>query len=644
MKNFLLILMAWPLTCFPQQSQDLQRELQSIADKEKKGAEVFFQNRTGTVSSANFNIHHYTCEWKVDPAVRYINGMITATFSVTSATNSITFDCSLQLNIDSVRYHGAPISFQRDIPESVTLQFPATLNVNAKDSVSIYYQGVPTNSGFGAFYQGDHAGVPVIWTLSEPYGATEWWPCKNGLDDKADSIDIFLTYPSTYVGSSIGMLIDQQTAGGYTTDHFTHHHPIASYLMAFAVTNYLIKSDTIQVNNKTYPFISYAYPEQQHSLFPFEFYTKECFRFFCESFGDYPFEKYGETQFHWQGGMEHQTNSFVLYTTRLLTSHELGHQWFGDLVTCGSWSDIWLNEGFAEYCTYTYFEKFYPPLHRNILLNAANRVFVHPDGSVYVTDTSDVNRIFYSRLTYNKGMYVVHMLRWVLGDSLFYKGLRQYLNDPALRFGFAKTADLQKHLEQVSGKDLSKFFQQWVYGEGNPSYSASFSQNNNFWAKVKLDQTTSHPSVGFYEMPVQLVFRNGQQTKKFVVDHKHTGQEFWINVGFVADTLMIDPDTWILAQGKNTVKETQKNTIADEILVYPNPAPGSSKVILRNPTGNSFSLQLFNALGQRVYSNTVQTPGRDETFILPFEKLARGAYWLRLRNDKGLQLVKKMIH
>ena len=104
------------------------------------------------------------------------------------------------------------------------------------------------------------------------------------------------------------------------------------------MTNYVIKNDTIQVGNKTYPFISYGYPEQKDLLFNYEYFTKEAFRFFCQILGDYPFEKYGQTQFHWNEGMEHQTNSFVLYTTRDLTSHELAHQWFGDLVTCGSWS------------------------------------------------------------------------------------------------------------------------------------------------------------------------------------------------------------------------------------------------------------------------------------------------------------------
>jgi len=644
MKNLLLLLLMVPFAGFTQQPGDILREFNSIAETEKKGAAGFLKNNLGSVASSNFDIHHYTCEWTIDPAVRYIKGKITPAFTITSATSSIIFDCSNQLNVDSVMYHGAAITFQRDIADALTIQFPGNISASVNDSVSIYYQGTPILTGFGSFYQGLHSGVPVIWTLSEPYGARDWWPCKSGLDDKADSIDIYLTYPNSYVASSNGIMIDQQSAGGNNISHFTHHHPIASYLVAFAISNYDVITDTVNANGKVYPYISYGYPELKHFIFPWEYLTKDCFRLYSEVLGDYPFEKYGQTQWGWPGGMEHQTNSFIIVCSLTLTSHELAHQWFGDRVTCGSWAHIWLNEGFASYLSSFYLEKYYPAINVTILADALKRVTSVPTGSVFVTDTSDVNRVFSSRLTYNKGMYVLHMLRWVLGDSLFFKGLRQYLNDPTLKYGFAKTEDLQRNMEQVTGKNLATFFHQWIYGEGWPSYSATYSQNKNLWVKVKLEQTTSDPSVAFYKMPVQLVFKNGQQTKKFVVDHQFSKQEYWLNVGFVPDTLMIDPDAWILAKTKTTVKETATPGIADEVLVYPNPSPSNGNVVLRNPTGSRFSIQLYNALGQLVFLTDVPTPGRDEIIPLPFARLARGTYWLRLSNDKNLQLVKKIIH
>ena len=154
----------------------------------------------------------------------------------------------------------------------------------------------------------------------------------------------------------------------------------------------------------------------------------------------------------------------------------------------------------------------------------------------------------------------MHMLRWVLGDSLFAKGIRNYLKDPAVRGGFAVTADLQRHLENAGGRSLSSFFKKWIYGEGYPNYEAEWSQNSNNWVRVKLKQTTTHPSVGFYEMPVPVLLKGASGTLNAVLDHKESGQEFWINAGFPVDSVFIDPDSWILSKSKFSYKVDRKST------------------------------------------------------------------------------------
>ncbi|HYE55515.1 MAG TPA: M1 family aminopeptidase, partial [Chitinophagaceae bacterium] len=496
-----------------------------------------------------------------------------------------------------------------------------------------------------AFYQYSHAGVPVIWTLSQPFGAKFWWPCKDGLSDKADSIDIHITHPAIYTASANGMVVSRQVTDTMATTHFHHGYPIASYLVAMAVTNYVENNDTVMVGNKPYRFISYAYPEAAGPFFGQQVYAKDAFRIFSQLFGEYPFakEKYGHTQFSWGGGMEHQTNSFMFNTSPNLSAHELGHQWFGDKVTCGSWKDIWLNEGFAQYSVILYTQYYHPSFYRSTLMNTLNSATSQPGGSVYVPDTTDFRRIFDGRLSYNKGAYVVHMLRWVLGDSALFKGLRQYLNDPALSFGFAVTSDLQRHLEQASGKDLDKFLQQWIYGEGYPNYQAGWSQNTNLWAKVKLNQTTSHPSVSFYEMPGMLEFRSATQSKRVIVDHRYSGQEFTVDVGFAADTVVIDPDLWILSRTKTSVK-TAAAVSPDIINLYPNPSPRNVVLSLQNPTGNKLYLNLFNAAGQLVFKKEITTPGRDEVIHLPLERYSKGMYVLSIRNDKGLDVIKRIVH
>ncbi|HET9278939.1 MAG TPA: M1 family aminopeptidase, partial [Flavitalea sp.] len=324
-------------------------------------------------------------------------------------------------------------------------------------------------------------------------------------------------------------------------------------------------------------------------------------------------------------------------------SHELGHQWFGDKVTCGSWQDLWLNEGFATYTTNIYYEHFDTALLRPTLQNLINNITSQPDGSVWVDDTSNIGRLFNSRLTYNKGSYVVHMLRWVLGDSVFFKGVRRYLDDAALTYSFARTSDLRRALEAESGKNLETFFQKWIYGEGYPNYHADWSQNNNNWITVKLNQTTSHSSVGFYEMPVTIVARSNSKEKSFVVDHRFSGQEFLLDAGFTVDTILIDPKLWILSRTKTSAKSAG-NTVPNEIKIFPNPAPNELNISIRNPTDKKLSIHIVNMLGQVVHEGTISLSGSDEIIHVPIVGLARGIYWLRLQGERNIRYTRTIVH
>ena len=198
-------------------------------------------------------------------------------------------------------------------------------------------------------------------------------------------------------------------------------------------------------------------------------------KYYSNIFGPYPFikEKYGQVQFGWGGGMEHQTSTFIVTPNETLMAHELAHQWFGDKITCASWQDVWLNEGFATYLTSMDAEVLFPQLTLLLRKQEIEKITSVPGGSVFVDDTSNVNRIFDSRLTYIKGSHLLYMLRWILGDSLFFRGMRSYLNDPSISYGFATTKDLQKNLEKVSGGNLDYFFKEWFYGQGYPILSCS---------------------------------------------------------------------------------------------------------------------------------------------------------------------------
>ena len=474
----------------------------------------------GTSASANFDVKYYRCEWEVDPAVYYITGKITSYFVITTAASAISFDLMNGLIVDSVKQRGVKLTIQH-INNTLSINFSAQINTGTLDSVSIFYKGPPANTGFGSFVQTTHAGVPVIWTLSEPYGSRDWWPCKNGLEDKADSIDIIVTNPAAFKATANGLLQSETLIAGGTKKltWWKHRYPIAAYLVCFAVTNFSVFNNTVQLGPVTLPMQTYCYPE---SLASFQSGTQnvlDALQYYSNLFGDYPFikEKYGHVQFGWGGGMEHQTATFVVSIDEGLIAHELGHQWFGDKITCASWEDIWLNEGFATHLAAMYMENKYPSSAIANRKAVVNNITSQTGGSVKVDDTTNVNRIFSGRLSYNKGSHLIYMLRWILGDDVFFKAMRRYQKDAKVAYGFAKTADLQRNLEEESGKNLTTFFKNWFEGQGYPTYKVEWSQIGNSYVKINMAQTTSHPSVTFFDLPVALKFKNATQEKTIVV-------------------------------------------------------------------------------------------------------------------------------
>lgn len=530
-----------------------------IAALESKSAGLRI-NASGlrVMASNNFDVKYYRCEWEVDPAVNHIKGNVTPHFVMSTAGSSITLDLSSVLTVSAVQQRGSNVGFVH-AGDALTITLQTPLAQGVKDSVTISYEGTPTpvNAPFVASTHGPSA-TPVIWTLSEPYGSRDWWPCKNGLDDKADSVDIYITHPAIYKAASNGLLQSETAiAGSKTRTHWKHRYAIASYLVAFAVTNYNVLDNSVLIGSTNVPFKTYCYPESQVTFQNGVQNALNAMVQFSNLFGDYPFknEKYGHVQFGWGGGMEHQTCSFMVNMAETLIAHELGHQWFGDKVTCGSWQDIWLNEGFATHLASIYTEAKYPGNTKTTRTNEINSITSQPGGSVWVDNVNDVNRIFSNRLSYLKGSHLLYMLRWILSDATFFTAVNNYINDPALAYGYATTANLKSHLEAASGKDLTYFFNQWFTGEGYPSYQVEWYPVGNT-VQVKLSQTQSHASVSFFQLPVPLLFRNANtnQEKLVVLNHTGNGQFFTDNLGFEATEVIFDPDVWLISRNNTLTK------------------------------------------------------------------------------------------
>lgn len=644
MKNLVLIIFIFIVVKSNAQAINC-KDFIDIAAIEKKSFAAKTNAIAASQASDNFKIHYCQFVWKVNPTTRFINGIANLHFITLSNAVNITVDLSNSLTVDSIIYQNQLINFQHLPNHALKIIFNTTLTAQQKDSVKIFYKGNPGNSGFNSFVQTTHNNVPVIWTLSEPYGSKDWFPCRNGLDNKIDSIDIYIIHPAAYKATANGMFQYAQTNNGLTTTLYKHRYPIAAYLIAFSVTNFIEINESIQLGNKTLPFNSFLYPEGVTSFQNILQATKNAMQLFHHHFGEYPFinEQYGHTQFAWGGGMEHQTNTFISVADENLMAHELAHQWFGDKVTCGSWQDIWLNESFATFAANFYFENFDTAIFRNTLKAHLNSITSLPDGSVFVNDTTNINRIFNSRLTYNKGAYVLRILRHTVGDSVFFTAIKNYLNDTKLQYGFAKTADFKHHIEAVAKQDLTWFFNQWIYGEGYPSFNVSWTQNDDKWAKIKINQTTSHSSVPFFKILLPITFKNATQQKTIYVQCNQNNFETWVDIGFTADTILIDEQLQLISKNNSATKTTAITSNIDDIIIYPNPVINNLLISFKTPVTRKLQLQLFNAIGQLMHQNEINISSIQDPIKISFNNFSKGLYILILKTDKDWKVVKKII-
>jgi aminopeptidase N len=603
-------------------------DLNSIA-REDRDHFVRKQFQKRSLSSANFDVQWYRCEWKIDPAVDSISGCVTTLFKILeSGTDSISLDLSAALAVDSVVYHKQQIAWTHT-GEVLSLQFPAALPAFFLDSISVWYQGIPPDNGFGSFVKDTHNGTPIIWTLSEPYGASDWWPCKNGLTDKSDSIDLYITTPSGYKAASNGILVSSVATGTWVTYHWKHRYPIATYLVCLGVTNYSVFTQQVPFGADLLNVVNYVYPEDSASVVTQTDVVVSMIQVYDSLFGIYPFqrEKYGNTQFGWGGGMENQTMTFVTSFGFELLAHELGHQWFGDKVTCGSWSDIWLNEGFATYLSGLCYEHLLPNYWQRFREVRIRSIMTLPGGSVYCTDTTNISRIFDSRLSYAKGALILHQLRWLLGDSAFFAALQNYISDPMLAYGFARTADLKRHLEASSGEDLSWYFDEWFTGEGYPTYQVAWTQGQDS-VRLTLGQTQSHPSVSFFRMSVPLKFKNETRDTLIRFYNTFSGQPFSVYIPFTVDSIIVDPDFQLIA-GNHLLTSVNEPVAPPRISAYPNPAnreirfftgslqiPQGAKIIIYDDSG-------------RVMDELTTAPAKNE-YLLDTRNYLPGLYFYSL--------------
>ena len=584
-------------------------------------------------NTLNYDITYHELRFTVDPAVYFITGEVTTTYTALQNMSSITFDMANEMTVTSVTKNGMPLVYTESGNNELIITLPSSQLAGTSATVKINYSGVPPVNGFQSFAAETHNGTPVLWTLSEPYGARDWWPCKQDLNDKVSSIDVYITAPSQYTSVSNGLEINQVTTGNSKTTHFHHGYPIPAYLIAIAVTNYQIFTQQSGIAPNTFPIVNYLYPESYATNVTLLAQTLPVMNLFETLFETYPFhnEKYGHAQFGWGGGMEHTTVSFMGGFNRSLIAHELAHQWFGDKITCGTWKDIWLNEGFAEYLSGLVVENLDGDATFTSWKNSKiNNITSQVSGNVYLTEAQalDVNRIFSSRLTYDKGAMVVNMLRFKLGDVLFYQGMRNYLADPNLAFKYAVTPQLQAHLEAVYGQSLTEFFDDWIYKQGYPTYTITAQNWGTGQAKISVNQAQSHISVSYFEMPLPIRFTGSSgQTYDVVVNNTVNGEQFIVPVPFAITGVTFDPKKNIISKNNVVTLGNDIFEMEKAIALYPNPT--SDMIHIQMP--NTLVLQkvtVFNNLGQKIIENTLPD--------FSVSTIATGVHYVQIETSEGV--------
>jgi aminopeptidase N len=547
-----------------------------------------------------FDVQTYDITLDLDLDDEMLTGTVVVLAEVTDGPISeLVLNLLRTMTADAVRVAGEPTSFSHPL-DHLTVTLDRSYATGELVEVAIDYHGDPAAAGRGfgwAYAQGEK----LVWTLSEPYNARNWWPCKDFNFDKADAVDLRVTIDDPWIVASNGLLVNEQTSDGHTTYHWQTRYPIATYLVSITAYPYATFTDTYTaLDGTSMPIDNYVVPSYESDARAGYGEVPAMITAFREAYGEYPFldEKYGHAHFTWGGGMEHQTCSSMIYWFHgeNLIAHELAHQWWGDLVTCADFHHIWLNEGFATWSEAYWRERSegVDAYHDEM---AASKYL--GSGTIYVEDPNNFETIFDVDLSYNKASWVVHMLRGMLGDEDFFAALALYRE----RFAYASatTEDLQEVMEEISGRDLENFFQRWIYGSGYPRYRFAYifeTMDDHTLVHARIEQLQDE---GVFEMPIKLrLHSTGGETER-VVENTRRVQHYLFEAPLDLYGVSFDPDEWILRSVIfDGIVDAPEASAALAISARPNPFNPHTTLRLEAPRAGAARVVVFDARGRRV--------------------------------------------
>jgi hypothetical protein len=506
----------------------------------------------GTLQGDEYDVVHYDIDLLLVPDSTVVVGNVLFEYVAgTSGVSTIEFNLAEPFFIDSLV---APVSYNEISHEGDVVRVFLATEVSPGDTswFNVYYRGVPPPpSDYGTLYYTSHGAQPVIYSISWPDNARNWWPCKDLISDKATAT-LHITVPDDLIAASNGNLTETVDNGdGTKTFTWEETYPVTTYNVCVAISNYELFHQFFEyAPGDTMPLPFYVYPEDRMTAEEDWEMTSSMLAFYDSIFGEYPFigEKYGMAEVPTDpfAAMEHQT--LTSYGDLLVTgdhrydtivAHELAHSWWGNCVTPAGWEEIWLSEGFATYSEALWAEH----------LEGLQDYFAYMrtlDSGGFVGPLYDPVDLL-GETVYNKGAWVVHMLRGVVGDSALFEILPAFATDPGRRYGHATTPELISVSETLAGMELDWFFDEWVYGEGRPNYLTTWqaSDTSGAWeVTVTVEQVQVEPPV--FEMPLQLFFVSGTDSIEMDV-YDSTG--FLVNtfvLPWEPEKVLLDPRGWVL--------------------------------------------------------------------------------------------------
>lgn len=611
----------------------------------------------------SFNILHYNLNLDlydnfISPYTRSFSGITEITFRVDTALNSIQLDAvNSSLAIDSVSLSAVSFTHQDNV---LDIQLDNTYQPGDTATVCIYYRHL--NVSDQAFFVSNG----FVFTTNAPEGARRWFPSVDHPSDKA-TFELIAKMPSNVLFGSNGRLADSSMVADTIYHHWISRDPIATYLMTLSgKVDYNL--DIIYWQNPSSPGDSipvrfyWNTGENIANLNNIKSQTIPMMTHFSDLFGEYPFEKNGyatlNNQFPW-GGMEDQSLIHLCPNcwNENLVSHEFAHQWFGDLLSPATWSDVWLNEGFASYCEALWYEYTdgYARYKQQINTQAGNYFSANPGWPIYDPQwsvvTPGINTLYNYAITYVKGSCVLHMLRYVVGDSLFFEIMNTYASDPDYKYDIVSTQDFNDKVNSVTGEDYDWFFDQWVYSPNHPVYQNTYtiSESGQNW-DVELIIKQVQQNTAFFKMPVEIKVEFSNATDSlFTINNDMNNQVFNFLFDKEPVNLVFDPQANIILKAGNTILVSVDD---DKLLPvefsleqnYPNPFNPSTTISFTIPQKEVVTLKIYDLMGEEVaVILNEEKPAGSYSIEFNAGKLASGTYFFKLQAGNNIETRKMLL-